>query len=168
MNSQISMERLKQRVSYDPETGVFIWRETLGGKCREGWPAGRLGTGKAAGYMRITIDGCEYKAHRLAWFYMTGEWPKDQIDHINGNPSDNRWSNLREATQSQNKANTRAYRNSKSGIVGVCWSASNRKWNASINKDGKRIHLGRYHDLATAISVRQAKAKELFGELAPT
>jgi HNH endonuclease/AP2 domain len=159
----LSLERLKQRVSYNPETGVLVWRETLSGMCREGWPAGRLGTGKAAGYVRVTIDNREYKAHRLVWLYMTGEWPSKQIDHINGNPSDNRWCNLRLATQSQNKANSRVYKSNKSGFKGVSWNKSSKRWNATIQVNKRQIHLGRYHDINDAVAAYRKAAEEHFG-----
>jgi HNH endonuclease len=166
--ASITVERLKERVSYDLDTGVFVWIETLGGKCRKGWPAGRLGTGKASGYVRITIDGREYKVHRLAWLWMTGEWPIEQIDHRNGNPSDNRWVNLRLATQSQNKANSGAYRNSKSGVKGVSWNKLARKWNSAIQVDGKQIHLGRFEKIEDALAAYQIAAKGNFGEFSRT
>lgn len=166
MSKAISWERLKERLDYDPETGIFVWRETLGGHCRKGWPAGRMGTGKAANYLRVTVDGREYKASRLAWFWMTGEWPAHQVDHIND--QSNRWSNLRLATQSQNKANSRVYKNSKSGIKGVSWNASSKKWNASIQVDGILHHLGRFENINDAALAYKIAAEKYFGEFSRT
>ena len=156
-------EKIEDRISYNPETGVFVWKQTLSGFCRQGKPAGRMGTGRASGYMRITLAGREYKAHRLAWFIMTGEWPNKQIDHINGVPHDNRWSNLRLATQSQNKANGPAYKNSKSGFRGVTWDKRVNRWFAAIQVNGKQKFLGRFVNIADAVDAYQKAAKEHFG-----
>lgn len=164
----ITVQRLKERVTYDPVSGVFVWNDTFSGTCRKGWPAGREGTGKAAGYWRITIDAREYKAHRLAWLYMTGDWPEKQIDHINGDPSDNRWSNLRLATQSQNKANGRKYKSNKSGFKGISWNCSFKKWNAAIQVDGKQKHLGRYKNIADALNAYKEASERYFGEFSRT
>lgn len=164
----LTLERLKARLIYNPETGIFVWTETFSGTCRQGWPAGRMGTGKSANYLRITVDGREYRAHRLAWLWMTGEWPISQIDHINGRGDDNRWSNLRSATQSQNKANSPVYRNSKSGIKGISWNASSRKWNASIQVNKKLIHLGRFADINDAAKAYKLAAEKYFGSFSRT
>lgn len=163
MREVITLDRIKQRLDYDPETGIFVWLDTLGGKCLKGWPAGRMGTGKAAGYLRITVYGREYKAHRLAWFWMTGEWPENQIDHINGNPSDNRWSNLRLATQNQNKQNSGVYKNSKSGVKGVSWHLATGMWRAVIQVNRKQVYLGRFEDINDAARAYQQAAEKHFG-----
>jgi len=164
MNTELTLERLKERLDYSPETGIFVWRETFSGMCRKGWPAGRQGTGKAAGYMRINVDGVEYKAHRLAWFYVTGEWPKGQLDHINMVGTDNRLANLRECTQSQNKANSRVYKNSKSGVKGVTWRKDRNCWQACIQKDGKQKHLGFFGDINSAASAYKKAAEAMYGD----
>lgn len=168
MSEPISWERLKERLDYFPETGVFVWRETFGGTCRKGWPAGRPGTGKASGYTRITVDLREYKAHRLAWLWMTGEWPVGQIDHINGRGTDNCWSNLRLATQSQNKGNSRVYKNNMSGVKGVSWNKEVRKWNAVIQVDGTSHQLGRFKNFDDAARAYKLAAEKHFGEFSRT
>ncbi len=162
--SSATLEEIKARVEYNPKTGVFVWKQTLGGKCRKGYPAGRMGTGKAAGYMRVTIGGREYKAHRLAWLFMKGEWPTQQIDHINGLPHDNRWANLRLATQSQNKANGKPYKNNTSGFKGVSWNKQAAKWQASLQANKKLIYLGRYVNIADAIDAYNKAAERYFGD----
>lgn len=164
MTDKITQERLKERVSYNPETGIFVWRETFSGTCREGWPAGRPSTGRAAGYLRITIDAREYKAHRLAWLWMTGEWPAKQIDHRNGDGSDNRWSNLRACSQSQNKGNSKVYKNSKTGIKGVSLHSATGKWHAVIQVNKKSIYLGRFTEIDDAVEAYRQASEKYFGE----
>jgi hypothetical protein len=100
----ITAERLRELFNYDPETGVWRWiaRSSPYSCICVGDVAGRVG---GRGYRGIKIDKREYPAARLAWLYMTGEWPRAEIDHVNGNRVDNRWCNLREASNSQNNAN---------------------------------------------------------------
>ena len=168
MKPTVTIDRLKECLNYSPITGVFTWRHTVGGNCKKGFPAGRAGTGKAAGYWRINVDGREYKYHRLAWFYMTGEWPKDQIDHINGDPSDNRFSNLREATPTQNKANSGAYKNSKSGFKGVSLDGRKRKWISVIQINKKQTYLGQFDEIEDAILAYKKAAETHFGSFSRT
>lgn len=164
MTDKITQAELKARLDYDPETGIFVWRETFCGAALKGWPAGRPGTGRAAGYIRITINRREYKAHRLAWLWMTGEWPARQIDHRNTIGTDNRWSNLRACTQSQNKANAKAYKTSKTGIKGVSLHSATGKWHATIQVNKKTIYLGRFTEINDAARAYQQAADKYFGE----
>lgn len=106
------------------------------------------------------------KAHRLAWFFMTGEWPILDIDHINGDRSDNRWSNLRLANDSQNGANKRRYKNNKSGFKGVIWDARHKRFKAQLKKDGKVLNLGRYHTAEEAHEAYCKAAATLHGDFA--
>lgn len=99
---------------------------------------------------------------------MTGSWPKGVIDHINGDPSDNRFSNLREATQSQNCANARKSKNNTSGVKGVHWDRVNKKWRATIMHKRRQITIGRFDTIKQAAAAYEAKAAALFGEFART
>lgn len=101
----LSQEYLKSILHYDPETGILSWKVDRR-RVKIGQIAGYL----CLGYVAIGIDGKLYKGHRLAWLYMTGEWPKDEIDHINRTKHDNRWVNLREATKEQNCDNRKGSR----------------------------------------------------------
>jgi len=103
-------------------------------------------------------------AHRLAFVYMTDDFPPNQIDHINGKTDDNRWSNLRICTQSQNKANSGKHKNNTSGYKGVCWRKDNKKWTAGICHEGKRFHLGFFDDKEDAAMAYNKAAVELHGE----
>ena len=93
-------------------------------------------------YRRIQLDGRKYKAHRLAWLYLFGEWPKGQIDHINRNSLDNRIANLRDVSQSENQHNRPEQANNTSGVKGVHWHKQKMRWQAAIRINGKLIHLG--------------------------
>jgi hypothetical protein len=168
-NPELTQSYLKTRVTYDPETGVFLWCNGYGG-VTAGHPAGRKTTGLKDGspYWRVTIDSREYKAHRLAWFYMTGEWPPNQVDHINGDPRDNRWANLRLATQTQNKRNSRIYKSNKSGVKGVSWDMANQKWVAVIQVNGKQVYLGRFADIRDAARAYRTAAEHYFGGFSRT
>jgi hypothetical protein len=137
---ELTSEELRRLLHYDPETGVFRW------KCQ---PCNRVKIGQEAGtgsngYSLIRISGKCFKAHRLAWLYMTGEWPKEFIDHINGVRSDNRFANLREATQAENKRNIGKLRNNTSGFKGVYFNKLFNRWQARVMAAGKSIYLGSF------------------------
>jgi hypothetical protein len=111
----LTQERLKEVVSYDPETGKFLPVS----RRRRITPGRPLGSIRSHGYRMLAVDGVRYYAHRLAWLYMTGAWPAGSIDHANTDRADNRWANLRQATPSQNGANTVRQARNKSGFKGV-------------------------------------------------
>jgi hypothetical protein len=162
MRDSVTVERLRQLLTYDPETGIFTWIVAPRGH-RAGVVAGY--NKRRDGYRTICIDKCHYLAHRLAWFYMTGEWPS-LIDHINGIPDDNRWQNLRLATSSQNCANRGRNRNNTSGFKGVSFYRRDRNWDVRIMADRKQIYLGRYGDVEQARQAYRRAAAEIFGPFA--
>ncbi|MCY0910856.1 HNH endonuclease [Massilia antarctica] len=137
MKTTPSQEYLKSILSYCEDTGRFTWLVSRG-RVSAGTIAGTL---IDRGYVSVFIDGEKYRAHRLAWVYMIGREPADQIDHINGDRSDNRFRNLREATRSENSQNMAVKRKSKTGILGVDL-ASTGKFVARIGVDGRQRHLG--------------------------
>ena len=152
--------RLKQLLEYEPTTGLFRWREHRGNVA-----AGQIaGCDDANGYRTIRIDKRIYLAHRLAWLYINGQFPSAYIDHVNGDPSDNRIANLRCATRSENMRNRKHNSNNTSGFKGVSWNKSVKKWQAAIRLNGKRHHLGVF-DTADAAYKRYCEAsKVLHGE----
>lgn len=143
---------VRKLLDYNPETGMLSWRVSRG-RARAGDEAGCI---HHEGYRKIMIGGRAYLAHRLAFLVMTGRWPHDQLDHINGARSDNRWKNLRETDAQGNSRNQRVFRNNTSGHMGVNWSKRARKWKSYINLDGRQKHLGCFDDLAEAVTARKA------------
>lgn len=158
--TNLSHERLQQLLSYDPATGLFTCRVNRRCKAMAGTIAGSL---SSTGYVHLTIDRKPYLAHRLAWFYVHGSWPADQVDHRNEIKSDNRIENLRLASKAQNMLNTRIRSDNTSGVKGVSFTKRG-KWVAYISKDGKRIHLGTYPEKADAESAVNSAREEFHGE----
>lgn len=139
----LTQEALKSLLQYNADTGEFIWIRRP--HIRSVQKAGEIAGGMCNyGYVRIKIGGKSYKAHRLAWLYIHGEWPQEFIDHINGNRADNRISNLRCANNAQNQQNRKAGTNSAHGLLGVTWNCQANKWAARIMVNGKRKHIGYY------------------------
>ena len=133
-------ERLRELLHYDLETGAFVWLVNTKRAC-----AGSVaGCQNRHGYLRICIDGRSYQAHRLAWLYVYGAWPTDQIDHRNGVCDDNRLCNLREATAAENMQNRRLNKDNTSGFMGVSWDKTNKTWLARIRINSKKLDLGRF------------------------
>lgn len=133
----LTQERLKELLNYDPETGVFRWRASGSGRSKD-LSAGHY---QKNGYCRICIDKIHYHAHRLAWLYMTGCFPVEDIDHINRNTSDNRFFNLRAASRFQNCANMKTKRN---GLKGCFLDKRDGRWYSLIRINGRRIYLGSF------------------------
>lgn len=155
------LERLKSLLTYTPETGFFVRNIALSAR----YPAGTIaGSVNALGYVQVRIDGKNYTAHRLAFLYMDGAWPEDDVDHINGVRNDNRWVNLRPAVRRVNCENRRTPRsdNISSGVLGVSKDGHPLKkpYRATIQTNGKSIRVGYFAtaDEAHAAYV-QAKRK---------
>lgn len=159
----LTAERLREVIHYNPEDGTFVWLVSLSSSHKAGSIAGCV---NPKGYVVIRIDRHLYRAHRLAWFYMTGEWPDRGIDHEDTNRSNNRWLNLRVATDMQNSANSRRHKDNSSGFKGVHLHKQTMKWAARIMVAGKSIHLGLFPTPEAAHAAYAAKAIELSGEFA--
>lgn len=162
MSARLSVERLRELLAYDPGTGLFTWLVSRG-PAKAGALAGSL---SPIGYFQIRIDQTLYYVHRLAWLYMTGEWPKDQIDHADGNKTNNRFANLREATQSENSANTGLRPHNTSGFKGAYWIAERQKWLASIKIEGRTKFLGYFLTAEEAHAAYKTAAERRFGAFA--
>lgn len=159
----LTQERLKELLRYDPETGLFYW---LVARKRGGAIGDLAGHTSRQGYVVLGVDGKHYKAHRLAWLYFHGEMPTAELDHINLNKSDNRVENLRLASRSQNRSNTRAYKNSASGQKGVSLHGMTGRWQASISANGKQKYLGLFDNRDDAVVAYACAANEMHGEFA--
>lgn len=147
IKEELTVERLRELLAYDANTGEFTWRVS----CKGTNAGDRAGTDSDEGRRHITIGYASFKAHRLAWFYIYGTWPKRLIDHINGNPADNRIENLREATVRENMYNQRrAHKHNKTGVLGVQWRPTRNKFRARIVVAGKEIHLGHFDTVEKA------------------
>jgi hypothetical protein len=180
LSTTLLAAQVRRALDYDPETGVFRWKERTpdmfeDGKRSTGWRcknwnsyfSGRYaGTICQEGYLRITLYRRVYLAHRLAWLIMTGEWPTHHIDHIDGDRSNNKFSNLRVATHAENLRNRGANSNNTSGHKGVYWHKRARKWAASIKSDHGYSHLGLFNDKESAANAYAEAARELHGEFA--
>lgn len=162
----VSIDRLRQVLHYDPATGHFTWKVMRPSNRLIGTRAGTISTGRTKGYFKISIDGKIYYAHRLAWLYMTGQWPSEQIDHINGIPGDDRFCNLREATHAENQRNCRLPKHNTSGHKGVSWRKAKDKWYAYIKINRRMISLGFFEDFNEATAARAIAAIKYHGEFA--
>jgi len=151
MNLIPTKEIFEEYLSYNKNDGKFTWI-----KSKQGTPkSSKAGCVHNSGYVLIRFNGKYYRAHMIAWLLMTGVWPNMDIDHINENKSDNRWKNLRLLTRSNNMKNIFKRKNNKSGITGVCWDKSNKRYEVRItNKDKKSIRIGRFVDLIDATIAR--------------
>lgn len=175
-----SPEVLRQLLRYEPETGKLFWRErgpewfNAGNTSAEANCAAwnRRQAGKEAlisyshGYRSGGILGRAFLAHRVIWAIVHGEWPVEQVDHINLDRSDNRISNLRAATSSENKCNTKAKSTNTSGFKGVCWHKQRSRWHAQIAVAGKHKSLGLYGTAEEAHAAYCKAASEIHGSFA--
>lgn len=156
MGHKVTHERLTERLDYDPATGVFRWRHN----------GRRAGTPHVDGYIQIMIDYRPYREHRLAWLYVHGAWPPDQIDHINGVRTDNRIANLRLASHTENSRNRKVGKNNLIGVKGV--SHQKKRYRAEIQADGRRIVLGTFATAEEAHAAYSAAAEQFHGQFART
>jgi len=150
----LTQEVLKEYVEYNPETGIFVWKKKLNATQLMGE------AGHKRKYVSISIFGKSYKAHQLAFLYMNGSLPTQDVDHINHNGLDNRWENLRCVSRAENNKNNGIRKHNTSGRTGVTWSKREKKWKARIGSK-PRICLGSFRSFAEAVSAREKAEKEL-------
>lgn len=168
---------LRSILDYDPKSGRLTWKKRpadhfldarttkIWNTVNEGKTAGHLAS---QGYVRVWIDGKRYMAHCLAWVIKTGEWPRREIDHRDLDKSNNRWTNLRESTTSQNHFNIGLTASNKTGFKGVCYESSRNQYRAAVMIAGKTIFLGRFATPEEAHQAYCEAAQKHHGEYART
>lgn len=153
----------KERINYNPDTGVFTKAARPGKKLRGvGEKIGFL----ANGYWYLSFKYNKYPGHHVAWLMHYGEWPDQNIDHIDGNPLNNAISNLRKAPQIDNCKNHKISRANKTGVTGVTWDSQTSQWRAVIAVNYKYLHIGRYDSFEQAVAARKSAEQKYFGEFA--
>lgn len=175
--NNFTADYLRSILDYDHETGEFRWkhrpREHFGdnrtfSRCNTMFGGKKAGAVSPLGYVTIGIHGQVYTAHRLAWLWMTGEWPMLDIDHRDGDGLNNKWSNIRLATESQNLMNARLRSDSSTGLKGV-WARKRKnrtRFVASISANGKTVYLGTFDSSCEASDARNKAALQIHGEFA--
>ena len=153
---ELTAEYLRSILGYDPATGIFTWKVSTANRIKVGDVAG---SPNGDGYLRLKVQSRLHLTHRLAWLYTYGEWPEDQLDHINRNRSDNRIANLRDVSHKQNLQNASKRSDNTSGHPGVHWYSRYSKWQARIKHNYKYIHLGYFTTIEDAVSARKAAEK---------
>ena len=153
----LSISELRRILWYDPDSGLFVRRVSLGNS-KSGSVAGSAHNN---GYIQIQINKYTYLAHRLAYFYVNGVWPQKEIDHINGCRHDNRLVNLRDATCLENSMNKSVSISCTSGSTGVSWNKRLGKWSSYISESGKRKHLGVFVEYKDARRARADAAQNI-------
>jgi hypothetical protein len=159
----LEISRLLEVLDYDPETGDLTWKTDVAYNVRAGDIAGKSKNGR---YQKIVFGRKTYLAHRVAWALAHGRWPIQCLDHVNGNPHDNRLCNLREASPRQNCFNRRRQSGTKSGLKGVYYRPKQRLWEASIMSGGVYRYLGQYQTPEEAHAAYVTAAQQLHGEFA--
>ena len=158
----ITQARLKELLKYDPETGRFVWIKSTAACIAIGDVAGTVGAHGCKKYITICIGYKIYRAHRLAWLYVHGCFPRHQIDHIDGDGTNNKLGNLRAVTPKQNGRNLRLNIRNKSGFTGVTWRRAKSIWTAQIKVSGKNMHLGCFKTIVDAVAAR-IRANKKYG-----
>jgi hypothetical protein len=153
----LTQEEVKRLFYYNPNMGQLVRRVSVSSNAKVGDVVGTIAND---GYRQTKVKGRLYKVHRLIWLYVHGEFPPEQIDHINGIRDDNRLLNLREVSHQENNKNRRIASHNKSGVIGVCWYKRDKKWHAQIAVPEETKHLGYFTDFDEAVKVRkEAEAK---------
>ena len=163
MKPNLTQDRLRELLLYDAETGIFT-RRIKTGRVLVGDVAGSL---HQKGYREIKVDYKHYFAHRLAFLYVEGVMPPAQVDHVNRVPSDNRYVNIRKATQAENTQNISLSTKNTSGLIGASWNRTQKKWESRIRAKGKKLNLGLF-DTAEEAHAAYTQAKAALHTFQPT
>lgn len=161
-NNALTQTELKRQLHYDPLTGIFTRLISTNSRVNVGDTAGTKSTKN--GYVQIMINGKQYRAHRLAFLYMTGSFPSKHVDHKFGIKDDNRWSELREASNQQNTRNSAMKSNNTSGFKGVTWNKKAQKWAAYSRDKNKTVYLGLFDNPVDASKAYINFSKPIHGD----
>jgi len=162
MDKKISIETANYLFDLDKENGNLIWKNPTSNRVKRGSIAGCHH--KASNSIVIGLYGKLFYAHRIIYLIYNGKWPDYEIDHIDGNRINNKPSNLREATRSQNQTNLGITKRNKSGIRGVWWDKNRKKWASQIQKNHKVKSLGRFDTIEEAYQAYKNASIEIHGE----
>ena len=154
----LTVDRLREVLEYNRHTGEFFNKISRGSRCIAGRPAGHF---RKDGYRVIFIDGISYLSHRLAWLFVYGDWPQNDIDHIDGDPSNNSILNLRDVTHRANRRNSRLPSDNTSGACGVIFCKRSKRWIARIQDGGLTRHIGAFEEKERAIAARKESERLL-------
>lgn len=163
-NENLTIDYVQSTLNYDPETGSLTWK--IKGNNQYVYPGKSVGWITDKGYLRCELNRQSYYVHDVIWFLVTGKWPKEQIDHDNGVKNDNRWDNLREATNSQNQANSKPFKKNKLGLKGVYKETYGNGFRAQIKVNGEQMYLGYFKTKEEAALAYNKAALKYFGEFA--
>lgn len=166
LDPERAYDQVSQLLRYEPETGKLFWKERPLAFFRTVWACrvwNSVYSGKEAfttvstsGYKAGGIFGVRYAAHRVIWLLTTGAWPVNNIDHIDGDRANNRFGNLRDATNTENMRNAKLRSDNTTGVLGVSWDSYKRRWRATVTLNGKSKELGRFHSFEQAVAAREA------------
>lgn len=170
--NEADIRLLHELLSYEPESGILRWKEraqkhfsskrscSIFNSRFSGKRAGGIAEIKGKKYRHLRIQNRNFRASRIAWAMHYGKWPENQIDHIDGDSLNDAIHNLRDVTCQENLKNRLLRKNNKSGCPGVSWDSEYSKWRARIGVDGKKINLGRFEDLESAIAAKKQAERE--------
>jgi len=161
IGTMLTQDCVKELFTYDPDTGCFSRNKPL----RNGY-TGPVGNRRPDGYLMISIQNKKFLAHRLAVLYMTGYFPEGVVDHIDGDPSNNKWSNLRECSQGQNNTNKKWMSNNASGYKGVYFHKGAQKWLAQLVVNKQYVYLGLFNNIEEAAQVAKEAREKHHGAFA--
>jgi len=155
MNTELTYERAIDLFDYNPDTGILTRKIITARRTKVGDEVGKVNASTGNEYKRVGCDGEMYRVHRVIYLIMTGALPNNILDHIDGNPGNNKWENIRDSTDLENSRNQRLSKINTSGFCGVYWNNENSKWRAKISLNGTLKHLGYFTDKQDAIKARQ-------------
>lgn len=149
----LTQKRLKEVLHYNPDTGIFTWKIKTARCVKIGSIAGSVVSNN---YIHLAINYRDYKAHRLAWLYIHGVWPENEIDHIDHNPKNNKLINLRSVTTKENSKNRKKYCTNTSGVNGVHWCKRRSKWISRARDNGNNLFSKGFKDFFEAVCHRKS------------